>query len=65
MMPGDLGQGVFLRIQPLLVGVSPEQGSLSGMSLHQRFPLSICLGLPPQVLLAFGFLWLGIGVTGW
>lgn len=48
MMPGELGQGRLLPIQPLLVSTSPEQGSHSGdcMSLYQRFPLSLCLGLP-------------------
>lgn len=66
MMPGELGQGGFLRIRPLLVSVSPEQGSHSGMSLRQRFPLSICPGLPPAGTFGFWvFLWLGIGVTGW
>lgn len=48
MMPGELGQGRLLPIQPRLVSVSPEQGSHSGgcMFLYQRFPLSLCLGLP-------------------
>lgn len=56
MMPGELGRGRFLPIQPLLVSASPEQGSHSGGCMSVSEISSFYLpALPTAVRFGFWF----------